>query len=48
VATSIISQPNIAIGSPSKLGIPLAIHTNDVIDNTFIQNVRKVTIDKNN
>jgi hypothetical protein len=48
VATSTIAPSNIAIGSPSKLGIPLAIHTNDVIDNTSIQNVCKVMIDKKN
>jgi hypothetical protein len=48
VATSTRAPSNIEIGSPSKLGIPLAIHTNDVIDNIFIQNVCKVIIDKSN
>jgi hypothetical protein len=48
VATSSTTPSNIAIGFPPKLGISLAIHINDVIDNTFIQNVRKVIIDKKN
>jgi len=48
VATSSTTPSNIAIGFPSKLGISLAIHTNDVINNTFIKNVCEVIIDKNN